>query len=320
MKIEMGESLVASYFKHIRKCQIVTTNFKVSPSWITYNDEIVEKMFQSFVDYFNTDEIKTIKGAGLKQFLDQAEIDVLGYDFANQKIIAADVAYHSAGLNYGGKEESARRVIKKTLRTALCLIYYFNTFDGEIIFAAPKTHGTFDAESIINEINSNLIKFDTNFEIKILCDASFKTEIYSPVISSTNYTDTSELFVRSAQLINLMDKIKEPSENNSVKNKKPFNPFEESKIETSYSDKNIQDYLYQVFLREGKSHNTAKNYAHWLSKLCTDKGISNIETLKEKIGSLTTTNRYIYDFKDHGSTIAAIKLFYSYCKLKELGY
>jgi hypothetical protein len=39
MKIEIGESLMYSWLKHIQKCQIVQTNWKVSPSWDLYEIE-----------------------------------------------------------------------------------------------------------------------------------------------------------------------------------------------------------------------------------------------------------------------------------------
>lgn len=44
MKIEMGESLLCSYLKHVKGCQIVQTNFKVSPSWTMHNQEIADKV------------------------------------------------------------------------------------------------------------------------------------------------------------------------------------------------------------------------------------------------------------------------------------
>ena len=46
MKIEIGESIVASYFKHVRGCQIVQTNFKASPSWKIHNQELAEKRLE----------------------------------------------------------------------------------------------------------------------------------------------------------------------------------------------------------------------------------------------------------------------------------
>ena len=33
MKIEIGESLIASYLNHVEQCKIVQTNWKVSGNW-----------------------------------------------------------------------------------------------------------------------------------------------------------------------------------------------------------------------------------------------------------------------------------------------
>ena len=33
MKIEMGESLLYSWLRHVKECQIVQTNWKISPQW-----------------------------------------------------------------------------------------------------------------------------------------------------------------------------------------------------------------------------------------------------------------------------------------------
>ncbi len=45
MKIEMGESLLYSWLRHVKECQIVQTNWKVSSKWDLKNaDKILEIM------------------------------------------------------------------------------------------------------------------------------------------------------------------------------------------------------------------------------------------------------------------------------------
>ena len=43
MKIEMGESLIYSWLRHVKHCQVVQTNWKCSPQWpLEYEEELQE--------------------------------------------------------------------------------------------------------------------------------------------------------------------------------------------------------------------------------------------------------------------------------------
>ena len=67
MKIEMGESLMLSYLKHVQGCQVIQTNWKPSPTWkrdierenkvMELIDEINEYFKEKFASEFQ-DEIK----------------------------------------------------------------------------------------------------------------------------------------------------------------------------------------------------------------------------------------------------------------------
>lgn len=45
MKIEMGESLIYSWLRHEKLCQLVQTNWKVSPFWELENRQEIEDLF-----------------------------------------------------------------------------------------------------------------------------------------------------------------------------------------------------------------------------------------------------------------------------------
>jgi hypothetical protein len=45
MKIEMGESLILSWLKHVKRCQIVQTNWKVSKAWDVFKTEEVNDFY-----------------------------------------------------------------------------------------------------------------------------------------------------------------------------------------------------------------------------------------------------------------------------------
>lgn len=44
MKIEMGESLFYSWLRHVKECQIVQTNWKVSPQWQLQDEDALERL------------------------------------------------------------------------------------------------------------------------------------------------------------------------------------------------------------------------------------------------------------------------------------
>ena len=44
MKIEMGESLFYSWLRHVKECQIVQTNWKVSSQWQLSDADALEKL------------------------------------------------------------------------------------------------------------------------------------------------------------------------------------------------------------------------------------------------------------------------------------
>ncbi|MDO9535237.1 MAG: hypothetical protein Q7J85_07895 [Bacillota bacterium] len=141
MKIEIGESLFLSWLRHIKECQIVQTNWKASSTWELKNKEVLERLMQDSSDVFKLKfGFDLYKRNGIHQLISQAEIDVIGisFDESNKHIYAIDVAFHEAGLNYGSKEETVTRVIKKCIRTAMCIFGYFGLSGGTIIFASPK--------------------------------------------------------------------------------------------------------------------------------------------------------------------------------------
>ena len=50
MKIEMGESLFYSWLRHVKECQIVQTNWKVSPQWVLQNEDELQRLYNVFED------------------------------------------------------------------------------------------------------------------------------------------------------------------------------------------------------------------------------------------------------------------------------
>ncbi|RIJ48757.1 hypothetical protein D1614_09510 [Maribellus luteus] len=210
MKIEIGESLLLSWLRHAKSCQLVQTNWKPSvSSWKFEHEETIQQFMdeskQFFIDKHN---LHIYKANSLEQLIQQAEIDVFGISYADdrQKIYAIDVAFHEAGLNYGSKELSTARVIKKCLRTAMCVYGYFGHKEGEIIFASPKIYNNIMEILIpcVEDAMMILKKYDLNYKIRIIANDDFRVKVLNPVLAAASLiADTSELFMRSIQMYNL---------------------------------------------------------------------------------------------------------------------
>jgi len=212
LKIEIGESLLLSWLRHSKNCQLVQTNWKPSvSSWELGNEYEIENLMVVSSEYFRNKYGFELykKNASFMQLLQQAEIDVIGMSISKentQEIYAIDVAFHEAGLNYGDKNETASRVIKKIIRTAMCLYGYFGSNKGEIIFATPKVHNSVleVLHLYLQDVKSIFEKLNFNYKIRFIANDDFAEKILEPVIASSSLVaDTSELFMRSIQMYNL---------------------------------------------------------------------------------------------------------------------
>ena len=207
MKIEMGESLFYSWLRHVKECQIVQTNWKVSSQWdMDYESEIkdlIEKVDAHFSENYDYHIFK--KNSSMSQIIQQGECDVVGVAFNGDEksFYAVDVAFHEAGLNYGTREETVMKVISKCVRNAVCLYGYMNMKEAEIIFASPKINPAIMGDLIpcIKELNYLLQLSGFRFNIRVIANDEFKKLVLQPILlASAGIADTSELFIRSYQM------------------------------------------------------------------------------------------------------------------------
>ncbi len=212
MKIEMGESLLYSWLRHVKECQIVQTNWKASPKWELKNEDKLNEIMERTNFYFEDKYGYLIyKNNSLSQLLIQAEIDVLGIsiDEEGNNIYAIDVAFHESGLNYGSKEETITRIIKKCIRTAMCIYGYIGTDTAEVIFASPKINPAIlkDLAPKFNELNSILDTLGLNYTTRLIANEEFNEKVLEPILLvSGGISDTSELFLRSYQMYSMFSR------------------------------------------------------------------------------------------------------------------
>ena len=207
MKIEMGESLMQSYLKHIKGCLITQTNWKTLRSWKKSNEDKAKAKFEKIKKEYPNIFSEKIK---FEKMLNQAELDVIG--IANDKIYMVEIAFHEQGLRYGNDDNKVRdRVLKKMIRAYLIWKIYFSNYSCEIIFASPKVNPSPDG--LLNECFSKLAKDnfykEDKVEFKYLSNKKFKDEILLPTLETLKSdSDTSELFLRSAKLLKICGIIK----------------------------------------------------------------------------------------------------------------
>jgi hypothetical protein len=218
MKIEIGESLMMSYLKHVKKCTFYQLNWKVSSNWdiAKKNFEKIQSVYDKIINHPEFTGI--FKKSDLNQLIKQSEIDVIGMD-SNNTIYTIDIAFHESGLSYGDKNETKDRVCKKLLRPYLTLLAYFPDKKYELLFCSPKVNPT--PERIVSDYFKILDESfsDENVTFKYIANEKFYDEILEPTISeSINDSDTNELFIRSVRLNNLFEKRKtNQSKNGSSK-------------------------------------------------------------------------------------------------------
>lgn len=207
MKIEMGESLVRTWVRHCRGCQLAELNWKPSPIWPGEITEEHQRWYSEAAVVFPRSVLG--KTSGIRQFLSQAEIDVLGVRFIDGKaagIIAADIAFHSGGLLYVNNEETAARVLKKLFRTALTLDIHFPGVPAELLFLSPKAFPA--TVSSVREAEraarSFFEKRRAGFHFQAIFNEGFKADVLDAVNPlRAQIADTSELYLRAIQLTGL---------------------------------------------------------------------------------------------------------------------
>ena len=216
MKIEMGESLGASWLKHVRKCVLVQTNWKTSPMIEFKHREEIGRLFEDVKDVFRQFGVDVFKKNNtIEQLVRQTECDVIGMALGRNadrslsvRWEALEVAFHEGGLQYGSKKETVAKVAAKMIRIAFCLYAYMDTKVANIAFASPKVHKATakPLEGVVKTLQDVFKKNGFDFRFNLILNERFNDEILRPVIhSGEQVSDTAELFLRGMQLIEIFE-------------------------------------------------------------------------------------------------------------------
>ena len=211
MKIEIGESLIFSWLRHVMGCPIAQANWKPSPTWPIRSEPGLATDFEKMREIAEQRlGFEILKRSSFQQFIRQAEVDVLGLRFGDAGLaaIAVDSAFHENGVQYGDLKETVGRILKKMIRTAFVLNAYFDLDQGDIVFATPKMHNAVhdalqgcwpELQSVLADCASLSAE---RRQLRIVTNGDFVEEIIQPVLDRMDQVaDTTELFLRAQQLV-----------------------------------------------------------------------------------------------------------------------
>jgi hypothetical protein len=232
MKIEIGESLIFSWLRHVMGCPIAQANWKPSPTWPIRHEAGLAADFGKMREITGQRlGFEVFKGSSFQQFMRQAEVDVLGLRFTDLGLagIAVDSAFHENGVQYGDLRETVGRILKKMIRTAFVLDGYFDLHQAEIVFATPKMHNAVhealqgcwpELQTILADCGS--LSAD-RVHLRIVTNGDFAEQIVQPVLDRMDQVaDTSELFLRAQQLVRLCEVT--PRRTKAHRNAAPMSP------------------------------------------------------------------------------------------------
>lgn len=242
MKIEMGESLAASWLKHSKGCLITQTNWKPSPAWKKHHMDEVRDIIRAAKTYFDEAGFSIISDYDFKtddcatKIIGAAECDIVGVSFEGTAPLfhTFESAFHRRGLSYGTAKGNAITVLSKFFRSAMCLIACFGVREGELTFASPFVREKSETEILKAVVLlENFFATYKNFEFKfeLLFNKDFYKYLLVPVLDvQDTVSDDTELFLRSIQLERLLNGMKENDLKNDNQDKGVFNKIPSGSI------------------------------------------------------------------------------------------
>ena len=124
------------------------------------------------------------------------------------KIYAVDVAFHEAGVNYGDRDTTIKKIITKCVRTAMCIFGYLNMRGAEIIFASPKINPCILDRLVpcIDDLQKIMDSLNFHFKFRIIANDDFLGTVLNPILlMSEDVADTNELFIRSYKMMHMFE-------------------------------------------------------------------------------------------------------------------
>jgi hypothetical protein len=191
MNMENGDSLLVSWLRDSKNCQITQTHWKVSSSsWVLHNEDTIEEVMTSLHEFF-IERLNYTIFSNMRSFLkslQRSEIDVLGLEILSgteSNLYAINVDFNEVGLHSKHNTQVIERILIDMIRTAMLIHGFYNLSKGTIIFAAPKTDQAIiepltDAVKVLNEIFK---VFGFQFTFILYLNEEYSNHILSPTVT-----------------------------------------------------------------------------------------------------------------------------------------
>lgn len=186
-----GFTLIVSWLKDIKKCQITESNWNVSSRiWELQNEETILEVLNStngfFYERFGYKSL--INTTSPLQFLNDGEINVLGLEI-NSGTIANIYGVNTdfVGLSKKNNSVSIEEIIRNMLRTALLIYGFYNLEKGTIVYVSTNVSSSevehlLDVVKVINEIFK---VFGFHFTFILYLNEDFSIHVQNPVTQLT---------------------------------------------------------------------------------------------------------------------------------------
>jgi hypothetical protein len=188
MHMENGESLLVSWLRDSKNCQITQTHWKVSSSsWVLHNEDNIDEVMTSLHEFF-IERLNYTIFSNMKSFLkslQRSEIDVLGLEILSgteSNLFAINTEFNEVGLHTKNNSSIIERILIDMIRTAMLIHGFYNLSKGTIIFAAPKINQTLiepltNAVKVLNEIFK---VFGFQFTFILYLNEEYNNQILNP--------------------------------------------------------------------------------------------------------------------------------------------
>lgn len=209
MSVDIGESLMHSWLKHVKRCDIVQTNWKASMHG-AFDKSLADDLFAKIQSHPKFSFFAPKKTAA--NIIRQAEIDALGCVVEKKRYIACEIAFHEDGLHYS----APRKVEEKILSTLLCLYGYLNAKEATVVFATPYIQQASYSDALkqyaedVNDFLHNICGLP-KYHVLFFSNLEFERSVLNPVLYLVDeIKDNSEVFVRACKLIHTTKKAADP--------------------------------------------------------------------------------------------------------------
>jgi hypothetical protein len=216
VRFEIGETLILSWLKHIKNCQITQLNWSPSNSFSINNIEDINKIIDSIQELLYEKHNISISLSNFhKEYIHQNYIGVVGLDIqegAIENLYAVNSFYENTYSSDELYYTQFEILINQITRMALSIIGFFNIRKGNIILAAPKMHNEHAEllKSVMESLNTIFHSYNLKYQFSLYLNEDFEKWIFDPVCNNLNVgTNPSELFLDSIKLYNSI--IKENS-------------------------------------------------------------------------------------------------------------